>query len=82
MGAEHHYLDAVEAFDKGDFELAFDQAKAATKLDPEHVDAWVLYSDSALAGETKNPTLAQAAKSLNGCRKAIQFRPNATANVG
>ena len=75
MGAEHHYLDAVEAFDSGDFDLAFKEAKAATTLDPKHVEAWVLYSDAALAGETKNPTLSQAAKSLNGCRKAIDLDP-------
>lgn len=75
MGAEHHYLDAVEAYDKGDYDLAFKEAKATVELDPEHVAAWVLYSDAALAGESKNPTLSQAAISLNGCRKAVELDP-------
>ena len=42
MGAEHHYLNAVEAYDEGDVETAYEEAFKAVQIDPEHVDAWQL----------------------------------------
>ena len=44
MGAEEHYLDAVEAYDEGDLEAAYAAAKLAVKEDPKHVDACLLYT--------------------------------------
>ena len=48
MSAEEHYLNAIEALESGDRDTALKEAKAATKIDPEHVDAWQVYSDAAL----------------------------------
>ena len=48
MSAEEHYLNAIEALESGDRETAIQEAKSATKIDPEHVDAWQVYSDAAL----------------------------------
>ena len=39
MGAEDHYLDAVEAYDEGDLEAAYASARLAVEADPNHVDA-------------------------------------------
>ena len=48
MSAEEHYLNAIEALEQGDRETALKEAKTATKIDPEHVEAWQLYSDVTL----------------------------------
>ena len=44
MGAEHHYLNAVEAYDEGNAEKAYEEAMKAVKIDPEHIDACLLYT--------------------------------------
>ena len=36
MGAETHYLNAMEALDEGDRERAKAEAKKATSIDAEH----------------------------------------------
>lgn len=46
MGAEHHYLNAVEAYDEGDVETAYEEAFKAVQIDPEHVDSWQLCAET------------------------------------
>ena len=39
MSAESHYLNALEALDEGDRDRAKAEARKATSLDPEHLEA-------------------------------------------
>tara|TARA_B100000768_G_scaffold179790_1_gene198236 strand:- start:369 stop:1403 length:1035 start_codon:yes stop_codon:yes gene_type:complete len=79
MGAEEHYLDAVEAYDEGDFEAAYASAKLAVKEDPRHVDALQLCAEAALPPKGESPTLKQAAQSLSAVKKIIAIEPERTA---
>ena len=79
MGAEHHYLNAVEAYDEGDSETAYEEAYKAVQIDPEHVDAWQLCAETCLPQKGEKPTMMQAAKSLAAVRKVIELDPNRTA---
>ena len=79
MGAEHHYLNAVEAYDEGDAEKAYEEAYKAVQIDPEHVDAWQLCAETSLPQKGEKPTMMQAAKSLAAVRKVITIDPNRTA---
>ena len=79
MGAEDHYLDAVEAYDEGDLEAAYASARLAVEADPNHVDAWQLCAESALPKKGQSPTLKEAAKSLAAVKKIIALEPDRTA---
>jgi hypothetical protein len=79
MGAEDHYLDAVEAYDDGDLETAYASARLAVTEDPLHVDAWQLCAESALPQKGEKPTLKQAAQSLSAVKKIIAIDPERTA---
>ena len=79
MSAEHHYLNAVEAYDEGKAEEAYEEARKAVKLDPDHIDAWQLCAETILPPKGEKPTLIQAAKSLAAVRKIIELDPNRTA---
>ena len=79
MSAEHHYLNAVEAYDEGKAEEAYEEARKAVKLDPGHIDAWQLCAETILPPKGEKPTLIQAAKSLAAVRKIIELDPNRTA---
>ncbi len=79
MGAEEHYLDAVEAYDEGDLEAAYAAAKLAVKEDPKHVDAWQLCAEAALPPKGESPTLQQVAQSLTAVKKIIALEPERTA---
>ena len=79
MGAEEHYLDAVEAYDEGDLEAAYAAAKLAVKEDPKHVDAWQLCAEAALPQKGESPTLKQVAQSLTAVKKIIALEPERTA---
>ena len=79
MGAEHHYLNAVEAYDEGNAEKAYEEAMKAVKIDPEHIDAWQICAETILPQKGEKPTLVQAAKSLAAVRKIIALDPNRTA---
>ena len=79
MGAEEHYLDAVEAYDEGDLEAAYASAKLAVKEDPQHVDALQLCAEAALPPKGESPTLKQAAQSLSAVKKIIAIEPERTA---
>ncbi|MCH1540571.1 MAG: hypothetical protein L7S56_03945 [Candidatus Poseidonia sp.] len=74
MSAESHYLNALEALDEGDRELAQSEALLATQLDPEHTDAWVLLSDACMNGKEPRSML-EAAKALTGAKKAVLLEP-------
>ena len=75
MSAEEHYLNAIEALEQGDRETAQKEAKAATKLDPEHVEAWQLYSDATLASVGEPVSLIDASRSLAAVRKVVELEP-------
>lgn len=79
MGAEHHYLNAVEAYDEGDLETAYEEAHKAVEIDPQHIDAWQLCAETSLPQKGEKPSLLQAAKSLAAVRKIIAIDPNRTA---
>ena len=79
MGAEDHYLDAVEAYDEGDLESAYASARLAVEADPKHVDAWQLCAEAALPKKGQSPTLKEAAKSLAAVKKIIALEPDRTA---
>ena len=40
VSAESHYLNALEALDEGDRDRAKTEAKKATTLDPDNLEAW------------------------------------------
>jgi tetratricopeptide (TPR) repeat protein len=75
MSAEEHYLNAIEALEQGDRETAEKEAKAATKIDPEHVEAWQLYSDINLPIQGEPVSLLNASKSLAAVRKVVELEP-------
>jgi len=79
MSAEHHYLNAVEAYDENDAEKAYEEARKAVSLDPEHIDAWQICAETILPPKGEKPSLIQAAKSLAAVRKIIELDPNRTA---
>ena len=72
MGAETHYLDAIDAEESGDLEAALEHAKEAVKIDPEHIDAlWMVAS--LLAPDGKYPDIIQASQAISACRKIVQI---------
>ena len=75
MSAEEHYLNAIEALESGDRDTALKEAKAATKIDPEHVDAWQVYSDAALMTNGEPVSLIDVSKSFSALKKVVQLEP-------
>ncbi len=73
MSAENHYLDAIEALDSGDREIALEEAYKAVKLDPEHVEAWQVISDSHLMADGKPANLIDASKSLTAVKNIVKL---------
>lgn len=76
MSAESHYLNALEALDEGDRELARTEAKSATALDPEHIEAWSVYVDASLPPQGAPPNMIQAGRALAGIKNIIALEPN------
>ena len=76
MSAESHYLNALEALDEGDRDLAKKEAKKATNLDPEHLEAWSVYVDACLPPPGVPATMAQAAQALSAVKKIIALDPS------
>ena len=62
MSAESHYLNALEALDEGDRDRAKAEAKKATTLDPDHLEAWSILVEACLPPGGQPPTMAQAAQ--------------------
>jgi hypothetical protein len=75
MGAEVHYLNAIEALDQGDREKAASEAKSATVLDPEHLEAWGIYVEACLPPLGMQPTMAQAASALSAVKRIVALDP-------
>ena len=76
MSAESHYLNALEAFDEGDRDRAKTEAKKATSLDPEHLEAWSVYVEACLPPAPTPPTIAQAAQALSAVKKIVAADPS------
>ena len=76
MSAESHYLNALEALDEGDRDLAKTEAKKATSLDPDHLEAWSIYVEACLPPAPTPPTMAQAAQALSAVRKIVAADPS------
>ena len=57
MSAESHYLNALEALDEGDRDRAKAEARKATSLDPEHLEAWSVYVEACLPPAPTPPTM-------------------------
>ena len=76
MSAEEHYLNAIEALESGDRETALKEAKSATKIDPEHVDAWQVYSDAALMADGDSVSLIDVSRSFSALKKVVELEPS------
>ena len=76
MSAESHYLNALEALDEGDRDLAKTEAKKATMLDPDHLEAWAVLVDACLPAAGLPPTMAQAAQALSAVKKIVEADPS------
>jgi hypothetical protein len=75
MSAESHYLNALEAFETGDRERAKAEAKAATQLDDDHLEAWSIYVEACLPPHGAQPTMAEAASALSGAKRIVAADP-------
>ena len=75
MSAETHYLNALEALDQGDRDTARSEAKRATSLDPEHLEAWSVYVDASLPANGAPPSMVQAGQALAGIKKIVAWNP-------
>ena len=75
MSAESHYLNALEALDEGDRELARTEAKLATSLDGEHIEAWSVYVDASLPPQGAPPSMIQAGRALAGIKHIVALEP-------
>lgn len=75
MSAESHYLNALEAFDAGDRETAKAEAKLATSLDPEHVEAWSIFVEACLPPAGGQISMAEAASALAATKKIVALEP-------
>lgn len=76
MSAESHYLNALEALDEGDRDRAKAEAKKATKLDPDHLEAWSILVEACLPPAGQPPTMAQAAQALSAVKKIVAADPS------
>ncbi len=76
MSAESHYLNALEALDEGDRDRAKSEAKTATSLDPDHLEAWSIFVDACLPPPGTPPTMAEAAQALSAIKKIVAADPN------
>ena len=76
MSAESHYLNALEALDEGDRDRAKAEAKKATTLDPDHLEAWSILVEACLPPAGQPPTMAQAAQELSAVKKIVAADPS------
>ncbi len=76
MSAESHYLNALEALDEGDRDLAKKEAKKAASIDPDHVEAWSVYVEACLPPPGVPASMSQAAQALSAIKKIIAVDPN------
>tara|TARA_Y100000991_G_scaffold56217_1_gene41092 strand:+ start:746 stop:1786 length:1041 start_codon:yes stop_codon:yes gene_type:complete len=76
VSAESHYLNALEALDEGDRDRAKAEAKKATTLDPDHLEAWSILVEACLPPAGQPPTMAQAAQALSAVKKIVAADPS------
>jgi tetratricopeptide (TPR) repeat protein len=76
MGAESHYLNALEALDQGERERAAAEAKKATAIDPEHLEALGVYVEACLPPIGMQATMAQAASALSAVKRIVELDPS------
>jgi len=76
MSAESHYLNALEALEEGDRDLARTEAKEATSIDNEHIEAWSVYVDSSLPPQGSPPNMVQAGRALAGIKHIVALEPS------
>lgn len=75
MGAETHYLNALEALDEGDRERAKAEAKKATNLDQDHFEAWSIYVEACLPPAGVQASMAEAAQALSAVKRIVAGDP-------
>jgi tetratricopeptide (TPR) repeat protein len=75
MSAESHYLNALEALDNGDRDTAKSEAKKATRLDADHLEAWSVYVEACLPSHGAQPTMSEAASALSGAKRIVAADP-------
>lgn len=76
MAAESHYLNALEALENGDRVLAKAEAKKATQLDEDHLEAWSVYVEACLPPGGVSPTMNEAASALSGAKRIVAADPS------
>ena len=76
MAAESHYLNALEALENGDRVLAKAEAKKATQLDEDHLEAWSVYVEACLPPGGVSPTMNAAASALSGAKRIVAADPS------
>ena len=74
LSAESHYLNALEALDGGDRDRAIKEAQRATKLDPDHLEAWSVYVDACLPAGVA-PSMKDGARALSAIKKIVAADP-------
>jgi len=75
MAAESHYLNALEALENGDREQAKAEARKATQLDEDHLEAWSIYVEACLPPAGVPPTMNEAASALAGAKRVVAADP-------
>ena len=75
LSAESHYLNALEALDEGDRDRAIKEAQRATKLDPDHLEAWSVYVDACLPAGVA-PSMKDGARALAAIKKIVAADPS------
>ena len=75
MSAESHYLNALEALEEGDRDLAKTEAKKATSLDPNHLEAWSVYVEAVLPPSGGQASMKEAAQALSAVKIIVAADP-------
>ena len=79
MGAEDHWLDALQAQSEGDSEQALLEARACVDLDPDHADAWMLIATTLCPPMPRaRLTLEAASAGLRAVREVVRLEPERT----
>jgi len=75
LTAESHYLNALEAIDQGDRAKARSEAKKATSIDPDHLEAWAIVVEACLPPPGQSPTMNEAAQALSAVKRIVAADP-------
>ena len=76
MSAESHYLNALEALEEGDRDRAKTEAKKATSLDPNHLEAWSVYVEAVLPPSGGQASMKEAAQALSAVKIIVAADPD------